>query len=111
MIDAYVPLSNAQNPSLQTLVNGWLEPATEASNPGAYTVIGGPDQGGTLGLVPGLEVCLVELRLQRRVRAAARCRRIARGADPVFREPLGAIRKAAAVHRDRRCRWRSQRLS
>jgi len=39
-IDCYVPLSNAQNPSLQTLVNGWLQPATEAANPGAYAVIG-----------------------------------------------------------------------
>ena len=39
-IDNYVPLSNAQNPSLQTLVNGWLQPATEAGNPGAYAVIG-----------------------------------------------------------------------
>jgi hypothetical protein len=39
-IDCYVPLSNAQNPTLQTLVNGWLQPATEAANPGAYAVIG-----------------------------------------------------------------------
>ena len=39
-IDNYIPLSNAQNPSLQTLVNGWLQPATEATNPGAYAVIG-----------------------------------------------------------------------
>jgi hypothetical protein len=39
-IDNYVPLSNAANPTLQDLVNGWLEPATEATNPGAYAVIG-----------------------------------------------------------------------
>ena len=39
-IDCYVPLSNAQNPTLQNLVNGWLQPATEATNPGAYAVIG-----------------------------------------------------------------------
>jgi hypothetical protein len=26
-IDNYVPLSNAQNPTLQDLVNGWLDPA------------------------------------------------------------------------------------
>jgi hypothetical protein len=39
-IDCYVPPSNAQNPSLQTLVNGWLQPATEAANPGAFAVIG-----------------------------------------------------------------------
>ena len=39
-IDCYVPLSNAQNPTLQILVNGWLQPATEVTNPGAYAVIG-----------------------------------------------------------------------
>jgi hypothetical protein len=39
-IDCYVPLSNAPNPTLQTLVNGWLQPATEATNPGAFEVIG-----------------------------------------------------------------------
>jgi 20S proteasome alpha/beta subunit len=39
-IDNYVPLSNAANPTLQDLVNGWLNPATEATNPGAYAVIG-----------------------------------------------------------------------
>ena len=39
-IDNYVPLSNAQNPTLQNLVNGWLEPATASTNPGAYAVIG-----------------------------------------------------------------------
>ncbi len=39
-IDCYVPLSNAANPTLQQLVNGWLDPATQASNPGAYAVIG-----------------------------------------------------------------------
>jgi hypothetical protein len=39
-IDNYVPLSNAANPTVQDLVNGWLNPATEASNPGAFAVIG-----------------------------------------------------------------------
>ncbi len=39
-IDCYVPLSNAPNPTLQDLVNGWLQPATAATNPGAYAVIG-----------------------------------------------------------------------
>jgi hypothetical protein len=39
-IDCYVPLSNTPDPTLQTLVNGWLQPATEATNPGAYAVIG-----------------------------------------------------------------------
>jgi autotransporter passenger strand-loop-strand repeat protein len=39
-IDCYVPLSNAQNPTLQDLVNGWIEPATQSANPGAYAVIG-----------------------------------------------------------------------
>jgi VCBS repeat-containing protein len=39
-IDNYVPLSNAPTPTLQDLVNGWLEPATASKNPGAYTVIG-----------------------------------------------------------------------
>ena len=39
-IDNYVPLSNATNPTLQDLVNGWLQPATQATNPGAYAVIG-----------------------------------------------------------------------
>jgi len=39
-IDCYVPLSNAANPTFQDLVNGWLDPATEATNPGAYAVIG-----------------------------------------------------------------------
>src|ERR1019366_4418660 len=39
-IDNYVPLSNAPNPTLQDLVNGWLEPATASTNPGAYAVIG-----------------------------------------------------------------------
>ena len=39
-IDCYVPLSNASNPSLQTLVNGWTQAATPATNPGAYDVIG-----------------------------------------------------------------------
>ena len=39
-IDNYVPLSNAPNPTLQDLVNGWLQPATASSNPGAYAEIG-----------------------------------------------------------------------
>ena len=39
-IDNYVPLSNAPNPTLQDLVNGWLKPATASTNPGAYAVIG-----------------------------------------------------------------------
>ena len=39
-VDNYVPLSNAPNPTLQDLVNGWLDPATQSSNPGAYAVIG-----------------------------------------------------------------------
>ena len=39
-VDCYVPLSSAQNPTLQTLVNGWTEPATQSANPGAYAVIG-----------------------------------------------------------------------
>jgi len=39
-IDNYVPLSNTQNPTLQDLVNGWLDPATLSTNPGAYAVIG-----------------------------------------------------------------------
>jgi VCBS repeat-containing protein len=39
-IDNYVPLSNAPNPTLQDLVNGWLEPATASTNPDAYAVIG-----------------------------------------------------------------------
>ena len=39
-IDCYVPLSNAANPTLQQLVNGWLNPATPSSNPNAYAVIG-----------------------------------------------------------------------
>jgi hypothetical protein len=39
-IDCYVPLSNVQNPTLQQLINGWLEPATQATNPSAYAVIG-----------------------------------------------------------------------
>ena len=30
-IDNYVPLSNAPNPTLQDLVNGWLQPATASS--------------------------------------------------------------------------------
>ena len=39
-IDCYVPLSNVQNPTLQDLVNAWLEPATQSTNPDAYAVIG-----------------------------------------------------------------------
>ena len=39
-IDCYVPLSNATSPTLQQLVNGWLNPATPSANPGAYAVIG-----------------------------------------------------------------------
>jgi hypothetical protein len=39
-IDCYVPLSNAANPTLQQLINGWLNPASPAANPGAYAVIG-----------------------------------------------------------------------
>jgi hypothetical protein len=39
-IDCYVPLSNAQNPTLQQLINGWTQPATPSTNPGAYAVIG-----------------------------------------------------------------------
>jgi hypothetical protein len=39
-IDCYVPLSNVPNPTLQDLVNGWLDPATPSTNPGAYAVIG-----------------------------------------------------------------------
>ena len=39
-IDCYVPLSNAANPTLQQLINGWLDPATPSANPGAYAVIG-----------------------------------------------------------------------
>ena len=39
-IDCYIPLSNAQNPTLQQLINGWLNPATQATNPGAYAEIG-----------------------------------------------------------------------
>jgi hypothetical protein len=39
-VDCYVPLSNAQNPALKDLINGWLDPATQSTNPGAYAVIG-----------------------------------------------------------------------
>jgi hypothetical protein len=39
-IDNYIPLSNAKNPTVADLVNGWLQPATATSNPGAYAVIG-----------------------------------------------------------------------
>ena len=39
-IDCYVPLSNVQNPTFQDLVNGWIDPATTSTNPGAYAVIG-----------------------------------------------------------------------
>jgi hypothetical protein len=39
-IDCYVPLSNAANPTLQDLVDGWTDLATPSSNPGAYAVIG-----------------------------------------------------------------------
>jgi Tryptophan-rich Synechocystis species C-terminal domain len=39
-IDCYVPLSNEQNPTLHDLINGWLEPATQSTNPVAYAVIG-----------------------------------------------------------------------
>jgi hypothetical protein len=39
-IDCYVPLSSASNPTLQQLINGWLEPATASTNPGAYAIIG-----------------------------------------------------------------------
>jgi autotransporter passenger strand-loop-strand repeat protein len=39
-IDCYVPLSNAPKPTLQDLINGWTEPATQSANPGAYAVIG-----------------------------------------------------------------------
>ena len=35
-----MPLSNAANPTLQQLINGWLDPATQSTNPGAYAVIG-----------------------------------------------------------------------
>ena len=39
-IDCYVPLTDKPNPTLQDLVNGWLTPATQATNPDAYAVIG-----------------------------------------------------------------------
>jgi hypothetical protein len=39
-IDNYIPLSNAQNPTLQDLINGWTQPATATSNPAAYEYIG-----------------------------------------------------------------------
>jgi autotransporter passenger strand-loop-strand repeat protein len=39
-IDCYVPLSIAPNPTLQDLVNGWTNPATQATNPDAYAWIG-----------------------------------------------------------------------
>jgi len=39
-IDCYVPLSNAQNPTLQDLIDGWTQPATQATNPGAFAYIG-----------------------------------------------------------------------
>jgi hypothetical protein len=39
-IDCYIPLSNAANPTLQQLINAWIQPATQSSDPGAYAVIG-----------------------------------------------------------------------
>jgi hypothetical protein len=39
-IDCYVPLSTAANPTLQDLINGWTQPATQSSNPNAYAIIG-----------------------------------------------------------------------
>jgi autotransporter-associated beta strand protein/autotransporter passenger strand-loop-strand repeat protein len=39
-IDCYIPLTNVQKPTLQDLVNGWTQPATQSSNPGAYAYIG-----------------------------------------------------------------------
>jgi autotransporter-associated beta strand protein len=39
-IDCYVPLSNARNPTLQDLIDGWTQPATQSSNPEAYSIIG-----------------------------------------------------------------------
>jgi autotransporter-associated beta strand protein len=39
-IDCYVPLSTAANPTLQDLIGGWTQPATQSSNPNAYAVIG-----------------------------------------------------------------------
>ena len=39
-IDCYVPLSTAQNPTLHDLINAWLEPATQSTNPVAYAAIG-----------------------------------------------------------------------
>jgi hypothetical protein len=39
-IDCYVPLSNVPNPTLQDLINGWLEPANASTNPIAYAAIG-----------------------------------------------------------------------
>jgi autotransporter passenger strand-loop-strand repeat protein/autotransporter-associated beta strand protein len=39
-IDCYIPLTNVQNPTLQDLINGWTQPATQSSNPGAYAYIG-----------------------------------------------------------------------
>jgi hypothetical protein len=39
-IDNYIPLSNAPNPTLQQLVNGWTQQATASTNPGAYAYIG-----------------------------------------------------------------------
>ena len=39
-IDCYVPLSTAANPTLQQLINGWTQPATQSNNPDAYAVIG-----------------------------------------------------------------------
>jgi serralysin len=39
-VDSYIPLSNAANPTLQQLINGWTQAATLSSNPGAYDFIG-----------------------------------------------------------------------
>ncbi len=33
-------LSNVPNPTLQELITGWTQPATQSTNPGAYAVIG-----------------------------------------------------------------------
>ena len=39
-LDCYVPLSNAQNPTLQDLIDGWLKPASASANPVAYAAMG-----------------------------------------------------------------------
>ena len=40
-IDCYIPLSIASNPSVQALVDGWTQTATQSANPNAYSEIGG----------------------------------------------------------------------